>query len=303
MRIQRRGSREVFALDEVACVTTFFDWSGNPWLARNHEIFRRHWENSGIPLYTVECHLKGIRPQLPPQPNLWRVLVKDPLFHKESAINFAVRKLPSKYRAIMYMDADMIVDDFQPLREVPRLLSGQTRAVQLISRVDYVDQDGRFEESKEHFSPETRHGFYGAGWAYRREFFDDHGGFFDGYPLGGLDTCALIAAYGEADHRGRRGFWRMLEPCMARNARAWCQVKQRYFGGQVRVLPTVARHLWHGDLTDRRYMDRHRILRSLPLSHYRRDRNGFVEFDQIEPRRYANVLKYWEGRRPKITPA
>lgn len=285
-------------MDQAACVTTFFDWSGNPYLARNHAAFRAHWQSAGIPLYTVECHLKGIKPQLPPQSNLWRVAVKDPLFHKESAINFAVRNLPADFKVILYVDADMIMDDYRPLHRVPELLAGDVRAVQLMERVRYLDASGRWIEDKTAFDPGTREGFYGAGWAYRREFFDVHGGFFDDYPLGGLDTCALIAAYGEANHPGRSGFWRMLEPDMARQAHSWCEVKQRYFGGRVAVLPITARHLWHGDLKDRRYMDRHRILRSTPIQSYRRDRNGFVEFRHVEPRTYANVLKYWEGRRP-----
>lgn len=300
--IRQRGRKRI-TLDQVACVTTFFDWARNPFLAPNHARFRAHWQASGIPLYTVECHRRGSLPQLPPQPNLSRVEVQDPLFHKESAINFAVRHLPAKYKVIINVDADMILDEFGPLHLLPALLGNDTRAVQVINRVIYEDQNGKAISEKPAFDPKTRKGFYGAGWAYRREFFDVHGGFFDDYPLGGLDTCALIAAYGEANRPGWRGFWRLLEPEIGRRAKAWCEVKQNYFKGHVRILPIAARHLWHGDLASRRYVDRHRILCTTPIDAYGRDSNQFVEFRNVAPRTMANVLRYWTERRPSVSPA
>lgn len=301
MRIIKRGSRPR-EHGKMACITCFFDWAANPWLAHNHEIFRQHWEQSGIPLYTVALHRKSDRLQLADHQNLMRVQVRDPLFHKESALNYAVKNLPADYQVILYVDADMLIQDYSALDQIPKLLAGNTRAVQAIGTVHYRGHDNRLTETRTAYNPAIRLGFYGAAWAYRREFFDVHGGFYTSYPLGGLDTCALIAAYNDAHNPRRRSFWKILPPHISRDAKAWCEVKGKYFGGQVQVLNVEADHLWHGDLSNRKYVDRHRILRNVPPSCFKKDRNGFVEFEQLPVRARQQIQSYWKDRKPDQKP-
>lgn len=295
MLIRRTGGNRG---GKVACVTCFFDWANNPHIAANHERFRQHWKASGIPLFTVALHRKGDRLQLPSQPNLFRVQVKEPLFHKESALNYAVRQLPPEFTTVLYVDADMLIDDYRTLEPVPGMLANGINAVQLVGTVQYRDDAGQVTETRNAYNHVKRLGFYGAGWAYRREFFDVHGGFYTGYPMGGLDTCALIAAYDDAQDPRRNSFWRLLPPHIAKDAKAWCEVKGKYFGGKVSVLNNVAQHLWHGDLSTRRYVDRHQILRNVPAYCFKQDRNGFVEFDQLPQRAQARISDYWQGRKP-----
>jgi hypothetical protein len=280
-----RGKRS--AEPSIAAVTSFYNYAGFNSLRENYLRFSAEWAASKIPLYTVECLLPGQSPSLPDAPNLHRVTVADPFIHKESAINWMVPQIPAQYRQIVWTDCDYLFDDFAPFRRLPSLLT-QQRAVQCISKLDYIDRRGIAFARKTAFAatPDSG-GFHGGTWAADRSLWDSWGGLYSGSALGGHDTVSLMSFYGPE----RFGAWTSRRhPAFRKEILDFCSRQSNHFAGRVGCLDVCASHLYHGQLANRRYVDKHTLVKHLPPGAFRRDAKGFLEFNRAwlrNTRRYS----------------
>ena len=278
--------------DRIAAVTFFFDYVGFPQLRENYERFVARWRESGIPWFTVECVLRGQKPQLEGQ-NVSTVEVADPFIHKESAINYAVRRLPPEFQTVIWTDADMMFDDFAPMFELPERLT-RARAVQVMRTLHYLNPNGAREKTKTAHAINPTNGFQGGAWAASREFFERFGGLYSGSPVGGHDTVFLIGVYDLV--RAWRWHLRRRAAPQAAEIVDWVRRVHPYFDARVDCLPIEAEHLFHGPLTYREYGDKHGLVQHLPSSAYRRDANGFLEFAAPHEGERQALLDYWHRR-------
>jgi hypothetical protein len=97
----------------------------------------------------------------------------------------------------------------------------------------------------------------GFAWAARRELLQQFG-LYDGGIIGGGDSCIAGAAYGCFNELAcKRG---MTLPERQRYS-AWADAFHRAVGARVTHIDGTLYHLWHGDLRDRQYPERHQHLR------------------------------------------
>lgn len=263
-------------------VTSYFNPAKYQSRRRNHAQFVKSLLQQGVPCLTVECALLDQPFELPPHRDVLHIRAQSVLWHKERLINLAVENLPNTCRFVAWVDADVLFADgdwpsrtrellkqhvaVQPFETVsclpkeasfPNALPTQTQAgfAAKVTADKSVLQAGRFDA----------HGHTGFAWAAHRTLWEE---------VGLYEACVV----GSADHLMAHAF--LLEPdspCVTRlvgkdaahhrhfvkwSARLAAFAERHGLSG-VGFAPGVIAHLWHGELSDRRYFERNQKLKAL----------------------------------------
>jgi len=140
-----------------------------------------------------------------------------------------------------------------------------------------------------------RQGAFGLAWAARRSLMDTHG-FYDAMILGSGDRAMACAAFGRYQdaiasiHLNERRTEHYL---------AWAQSYHAAVGGRVGYLPGGIYHLWHGDLADRGYKERHIAFAEYDFDPARDlvvDKNGAWTWARERPEIDTLIRTYFESR-------
>ena len=295
-------------------VTAYFNPAGFRSKRRNYDLFRERIDAAGIPLVTVECALGDLPFELPPGPGVRRVRGGDILWQKERLLNVAIASLPDACRKVAWLDADILfenpdwavataacLDDFpvaQPFDRAIRLPRGA------------IDDDGRgtnYQGFAAVYASQPQrllagdfaaHGHTGFGWAARREVLAERGLY---------DACIA----GSGDHMMAHAFcgdW--TSGCVDRiigsanrhrSAFAdWCRAVYPRVRAKVGAVPGAVLHLWHGEVGDRRYVDRNRELAGFafdPAADVRIGAGGCWEWSSDKPNLHRWAAEYFGRRR------
>jgi hypothetical protein len=295
-------------------VTAYFNPAGFRSKRRNYDAFRQPLDAAGIPLVTVECSL-GDRPfELPAGPHVRRVRGRDVMWQKERLLNVAIAELPEGCRKVAWLDADVLfenpdwavataakLDDFpvvQPFDRAVRLMRGATA------------DDGRGDSYPGFAAVYARqpqrllsgdfaaHGHTGFAWAARREVLAGRGLY---------DACIA----GSGDHMMAHAFcgdW--TSACVSRIIgaanrhrdyfAAWCRAVYPRVRARVGCVSGAVLHLWHGEVADRRYVDRNRELAGFgfdPATDVRVGESGCWEWASRKPNLHRWAAEYFGRRR------
>lgn len=282
------------SLDGIAAVTFYFNHANCLRLRKNAERFVKHWRGFAVPLYVVEVICGRRRPHLTGS-NVSVVRVRDPLFHKEAAINYAVENLPADKDIVAWIDSDLIFD-LRSLRRLRSTLENAT-AVQLFSEIQYLDENGEHENrTMPSFVNDWANGYNGGGWACRRETFESIGGLPTMGVVGGGDTIFLLALFGEKLLSRWRFYLKRQTPQMHDLISGYIETNHRFLNARAACMNAKAFHLWHGDMSKREYGTRHKILSGIQKSDFKTDKNGFAYF-QSAPKSRKAFSEYWKRRK------
>lgn len=285
-------------------VCCYFNAAGFRLPVRNYHLFRQRLRDQGVPLLTVELAF-GNRPfVLERQANdPWHVRLSGQsiLWQKERLLNHAIGLLPASCTKVAWVDADILWADASWSEQASQLLDRYT-VIQLFSgarrlfpqQTDWVDSNpyGQplwLEEGVlAKWQKGEDNGCIGFAWAARREFLVRHG-LYDRCILGGGDYVFFNALVGRDKPWGH--------PPLDRDVRAW---QQKIVEDKISFsyLDCEVRHLYHGNLSKRRYQDRHRILIDYDY-HPRRDvyqLDQVLEWATIKPCLHQQVADYFVGR-------
>lgn len=275
--------------DHMRIITCYFNpaWYSRP--LENYHLFAR------VAPLTVELALGGA-------PHLIIDSVKlrsqSTLWHKESLLNHALSLLPDCDKVIV-SDADILFppDSFELISEsLDRfdVVQGFETAYRL-----YPEQKefSRFNPQGYPLTPEkgvvasreAPNSAYGFVWAFRTEFLREVGLYERGI-LGGGDTLLYNALAGNDQPA--------YLPSVYDDVMAWTE-KVRSLNPRVGYSPNEICHLWHGDLKNRGYADRHEILVRHgfdPLSDLKKV-GGVLEWASQKPALHQDVRDYFLGRR------
>ncbi len=304
------------AKQQLWAITCFFNPLGCESRLRNYRIFR---ENLCLPLVAVEWSHEG-RFQL--RQNDAEVLVQmesgDLLWQKERLLNIALRSVPRGCTMIAWLDSDVVFEDcnwtdrtvdllqkfaivepFSVMYELPRGgTPGDAR-----SRKD--SGYGMMYALAEGIAPpEVLRGDMrvkdrtscGLAWAARREILDRFG-FYDACVLGSGNraiTCAMLGRFCDAIEYLQMG------PRWTRHYMNWAQPYFEAVHGNVGFAEGGLFHLWHGELKDRRYSQRHAFLGSRdfdPAKEIWVDDQGTWRWNGIKSEAEQYVRGYFQGRR------
>ncbi len=295
-------------------VAAYFNPAGFRSRRRNYDVFRGRIEAAGIPLVTVECVFGGRAFELPPGPGTIQIRGRDVMWQKERLLNVAIAGLPDDCRKVAWLDADILFENRDWAAEASARLDEFPvvqpfgRAVRLPRGAEADDGTG---ESYAGFAAVyarqphrllrgdfAAHGHTGFAWAARREVLAGQGLY---------DACIA----GSGDHMMAHAFcgdW--ASACVERiigsanghrrSFTEWCRAVYPRVRARVGHVPGAVLHLWHGEVGDRRYVDRNRELAAFafdPAADVRVGEGGCWEWASGKPALHRWAADYFGRRR------
>lgn len=266
-------------LSELVAITTYFNPCRYRTRRANYDLFMEGMRAAGVPCVTVECAFGDQPFELPDGIDVMRVRASSLLWQKERLLNLAASWLPRSVRYVAWLDCDVLFSNPDWARDTVALLK-RRKVVQLFETCRRLDRDGtgEVEPRAVSFAATTCrdigtmdadrydvHGHTGYAWAMRREIFDEIG-LYEAAVSGSADHFMAHAVY------GRLGF--CVENALKRDPRQiahlsdWSRRFHALVDGSLGCVPGAIDHLWHGDLSDRRYFLRMHDITDLGFDPY-----------------------------------
>lgn len=285
----------------------------------NYRLFR---ERLGLPLITVELGYEGAF-QLGPEDADILVQIQGgaTLWQKERLLNLAIARLPDACRFVAWIDCDVIFADDSWVEGATRLLERQPIA-QPFDRLVHLRR-GELPETAAPPEPGSLRTSFasrwraqslppdvflrpaatfearctcGMAWVARRELLDRHG-LYDAMILGLGDKHIAAAATGRA---GDAVQCTEMSPPHSEHYRRWADPFWRDVRGDVGCVDGQIYHLWHGDLANRRYLQRYRGFRDYdfdPALDLDTDPTGAWRWGSDRQDLHRHVADYFSWRR------
>lgn len=286
-----------------------------------YHAFEKHVADSGAILYTAELALGDRHHEITDHanPNHIQLRSEHELWHKENLLNICVGRFPHDWKYGCYIDADFLMTRPDWVNETLHMLQ-HYRWVQMFS--NYSDLDPNHDSSHPmrsfasilHQDPEAiatadqstpyqvavqTHklsiGAPGGAWAFRRDAFDEVGGFLDTCVLGSADWHMAFALADKANwHREIE----MGTPGYVDSLRRWSD-RAKLNRGSVGCVNCFAVHNYHGNKSKRSYVSRSSILRKHGYDPNRdivRDWQGVIRWAGNKPMLEEDVRRYFLSR-------
>lgn len=261
-------------VDGLWIISSFFNPNAYITKPENFNSFIGKIQESGINHLIVELAF-GQQPfTLQKSKNVIQVRTKDVMWQKERLLNIAISKLPSNCKYVAWIDCDIVFANpnwaietveqlkkhkiVQPFKEVVRLPRGHfcymgeghifLSFTYVFKQNPLMTEEGRFD----------LHGHTGFAWASHKSILQKHGLY---------DVCIA----GSADHLMAHSFagdW--TTKCTDRTFGKNLSFKSHYYQWSKKIYPSIlaklgfvdgmALHLWHGDVENRNYALRERMV-------------------------------------------
>jgi hypothetical protein len=237
--------------DMAICLVIF-----NP--AKTKKIIANYFaimkELKDYPTFTLELVYEGRTPEIP---EAFHITGNSILFGKENLCRILETKIPSKYKKLAFIDADIIFSDSSWYSKTSKLLDTHD-VVQLFEECHWLDSTNKnitltrksvlFMKETEYTS--TYHP--GFAWAMRRDWYNKVG-FFD-YAISGSGDTLTSAAW--LDKPFVKTFKSLPHPLVYEYCKFNSKPKPR-----ITYLENISvKHLYHGSKENRKYVDRHQML-------------------------------------------
>lgn len=259
---------------DTCVITSYFNPCGYVTKYNNFRVFQESLARQGAPLYVIELAATENANPLPIQENLVRVTSSSKLWHKERLLNMLIKQLPACFTKVCWVDCDVIFDNPGWLQEASEALT-HFEVVQLFDsairmpRGQITYSGGGIEyrgfSAVAHTEPAeawsgwfVRHGHTGFAWAGRRSWLERHG-LYDACMSGSGDHLMAHAFLGDIDCRCVNRIVGSDTPYRAHYDR-WANSVTTALRGSLGYVGGLVRHLWHGDVEDRRYPERDKEL-------------------------------------------
>jgi hypothetical protein len=283
----------------------------------NYRIFR---ESLATPLVTVELSFDGNFELSEGDADiLLQICGGAVLWQKERLLNLAIKSVPPDEPNIAWIDCDVIFDqsdwvdeaetqlaklnvvqlysalvDLSPghcgpaylFRDMPRSAPGVVSVVSGGS----MEVENLIEKGRAAGGPSM-----GLAWAARREMLESHG-LYDAMIVGAGDRLMVGTMYGR--------FHKVIDVFRLNEARRdhylnWAHPFYEAVGCRVGYLDGRIYHLWHGDLANRKTLERHRMLAELdfdPARDLAIAPSGAWQWARLRPDLERFLIDYFNGR-------
>jgi hypothetical protein len=238
-------------------------------------------------------------------PNHLQIKTKTPLWHKENMINTIIRqKLPSNWKAVAWIDADLHFDSAHWAEDALKLLNGHYDMLQLFSHC--VDMDKKQDTmqifqgfgykyvlGKEYMKTGLDFWHPGYAWACSRKAYDKMGGLFDLSILGSGDHNMAFSLLGNSEVSLNENVSEDYKDSLLQYEKKMKTLRLGY-------VPGVIKHFFHGSKKNRKYSERWQILvkhQYSPYLHLIRDKNGILQPSKnCPPELIADIYNYFKER-------
>jgi hypothetical protein len=219
-------------------------------IIENYYEMIKQFEKFNLPFYTLELVYDG-KPQIC---EAYHIYGKSVMFHKENLCRILETKIPPKYKKIVFLDADIIFDRSDWYLKTSIALD-YFNIVQPFEKCYWLDSKKRIMLERETVlkmtSKKWDYNYHpGFAWAFQREWYKKIG-FFDYAVTGSGDTLSAIKWLNKEVPKN----YTSLPYPLKNEFSKFCLEKPT-----ISFIPGIVRHLFHGSLKNRKYVERHEIL-------------------------------------------
>lgn len=256
-------------------ITSFFNPARFKSLLNNYFVFADRLKKQGVNLLTIELAFFNSVHQIPKNENVLQLRGKSVMWQKERLLNYGISQLPSDCKYYAWIDCDVLfsednwadiaveklqnADIIQVFKKIYLLPKGHLN----FTGERILAQQGIVWQRKIHKNWLERRckkdlpfAVPGFGWACHRNTFDHTEGIYDRNIVGSGDTFMVDCYFDSWDIHG---FAPKFNQYMRDDMMAWCE-KFRQKKMIYDYLPFDVCHLYHGELKNRQYMDRHEFI-------------------------------------------
>jgi hypothetical protein len=230
---------------------------------------------------------------------------KDQVWVKENLINIAIRRLPSNWKYVAWIDADItflnenwVEDTIEQLKTCDVVQMFQT-AVNLGPDEEAMKIDKSFgymhAKSGNEYSRTDKYGFWhpGYAWACTKKAYQKMGGLLDWAILGSGDRHMALALIGKVEWSAPGNIEFNYLQLLQKFQKACKGLKLSYTPG------TILHH-WHGSLENRKYKERWDILTSNkydPVRDLDYTNKGLIYLNFRGERLKDDIFRYFQERK------
>lgn len=205
-----------------------------------------------LPIFTLELVYEGNKPEIS---DAFHIYGKSVMFHKENLCRILETLIPSKFKKLAFLDADIIFNDDKWYDKTSKILDSFD-VVQVFDKCHWLDTQGQINLTREsvlHMNSKVYDSKYhpGFGWGFRREWYNKIG-FFDYALSGSGDSLSVI---------------KWMNKSLPNNYKSLPKSIKKEFDNFCLDLPRITylkdveiKHLYHGSRKNRQYVDRHEML-------------------------------------------
>lgn len=277
---------------------------------RLFHLAERHMLDSGVRLTRIECAYGTLPFELEPRSDagLVRVRAKTLVWNKENLINVAIKRLPSDWHSLAWIDADVVfrspswaADTLRALQHYP-VVQPWGNCYDLGPHGEHLELHHSFcrlwHEQKvvnPHWSRDYTYPHPGYAWAARRDALEQVGGLIDVGALGAGDHHMAYALIGRVRETAPMG----VTEGYIRPLFGW-QERAKAFGQHLGYVAGTIEHHWHGPKAARGYVDRWKIVVDNafdPATDLVKNADGVNELTLNKPKLRRDIDLYFRSRR------
>jgi hypothetical protein len=272
----------------------------------------------------VECVIGGASPQLDGIAHI-TVSTETLLWHKECLLNEAIRDLPSSYKYIFWIDADVLFTNKNWLVDSVAKMKAGANVVQPFEYCVHLERDEHtpdfdYQSAKQYADIPTKrnkmmwrsfaynyeqkrleatstnydlHGHVGFAWGAKREILNAVP-LYDKALVGGADHIIAHAAAGQVPHKCiTHHFKENIDEIIE-----WSSRFSRVVQGRLAAAPGDLFHIWHGDVSKREYGTRIKAFGQMTNRINKKDENGLYVCDDVDTTNFID--DYFQRREVSI---
>jgi hypothetical protein len=276
--------------------------------------FKKYVEDSGAELYTIELSFAGDDFEVtnPDDPKNIQLNIDEPLWYKENLLNILISRLPSDWRYMAWIDADVAFYRPDWVEATIKELQ-HNEVIQMFTHAE--DLNKSYESFQTHigfvyaynnklFIDETLtvahegvkgNGHPGYAWAATRNAIDNLGGLLDFPILGSADNHMAHALVGRIE----KTFYKDMTDNYKRMLLEYQKRCKKYIGGNIGYLKTTLIHYWHGSKKNRGYNTRWKILQENkfdPIYDLKKNSQGLYVITDDKPQLKNQIMRYFGTR-------
>lgn len=237
----------------IEFITTYFNFTDSKQIKKNYINFRKKFRHK---IWTAEICLPHQKFFINDSIKL-KVDYTQILWQKERAMNILLSYLPRSTDTVVWLDADIVIENRNFLRDIDHTLSFHPVAqiCEEIYEKSHNTSHNTVTFAKDHIEQlNTDWPAVGFGWAMRKDVLKN--GFFDLDIVGNGDALQLISWLGLWDHQ----LVSVLPPAHRKKYLEWAIDSHNEVNGHIGCIKGRVRHMYHGTKENRQYWDRNRIM-------------------------------------------
>jgi hypothetical protein len=269
-----RGATQYKSADDICIISCFYNPNAYVTKPENFNRFIERIQASGLDYRIVECAFGKQAFSLKKDPRILRLRTTDIMWQKERLLNIALEHLPERCKKVVWLDCDVLFENTDWAVETSRMLE-HYKVIQPFKQVirlpkhtiDYkgsgecywsfgfvfrnnplLVSQGKFED----------HGHTGFAWAAQKSILQKYK-FYDVCIAGTADHIMAHSFVGDWDtHCVKRVFGN--NPQFYDHYLKWSKKIYSSVRSKVSYVDGTLLHLWHGDVVNRKYAERERVL-------------------------------------------